>query len=100
MTFDQLPPALTVAQTAAFLRIDSDDIVEAIAVGEIAVVFIDGKTFVDTAQLLADLGLEVSGHGMPDGVRSTRKARNETACVCPSPEPIAGAVVSSSSDSD
>lgn len=58
MNLSHRPRAMTVDQAAAFLRLSTDDVVEAMNCGELAVIRVDGTDLVDTDQLLSDLGVD------------------------------------------
>jgi hypothetical protein len=49
---------MTVEETASFLRLDIDLIVQAAAIGDLPLVVLDGDIRIDTDQLLFELGVQ------------------------------------------
>jgi hypothetical protein len=59
MQIPDLPALMTVAETASFLRLDVDLVAEAVALGDLPLVVVDGEVRVDTDQLLFELGVQI-----------------------------------------
>lgn len=60
MNIQEVPAFMTVDTAARFLRISRLAADEAVASGELPVVTIDGELAVDSRQLLADLGVDLT----------------------------------------
>ena len=59
MDLEDLPRLLTIEQAATFLRLTAGQVRTAISDGELAVIWLDDSVLIDTAALLADLGVDV-----------------------------------------
>lgn len=59
MQIPDLPALMTVAETASFLRLDVDLVAQAVALGDLPLVVVDGEIRVDTDQLLFELGVRI-----------------------------------------
>jgi hypothetical protein len=57
MRINDLPPVMTIEQTASFLRLDVDVVAEGAVCGDLPLVVVDGALMVHTDQLLAELGI-------------------------------------------
>lgn len=60
MDLQHLPRLLTVEEAATFLRLTTDEVIQAIAGGELTVVRLDEAVFVDTDVLLEELGVDAA----------------------------------------
>lgn len=57
MRIKDLPPVMTIDQTALFLRLDVDVVAEGAICGDLPLVVVDGALMIHTDQLLAELGV-------------------------------------------
>lgn len=74
MTQDErlrLPSLMTLAETADFLRLGIDEVYEAAETGEVPVVRYGRRLFVDTLELLVELGIDP--RSLPSPMQSSRR---------------------------
>lgn len=57
MRINDLPPVMTLEQTAVFLRLDVDVVAEGAICGDLPLVVVDGSLMIHTDQLLMELGI-------------------------------------------